>query len=131
MTYIKSMGKKMSIKDLKGMGKNKLIEYLIFLPLLVVVSIGGLAYLMVDAQARCKLMGKLEKKVEIIADINSNGLDIKEMSGVYENLGLNPINELKNRGFNLNTSEMQKYLKNKGRFNPETDAYHFKDGLRK
>jgi hypothetical protein len=126
------MGKKMSIKDLKGMGKNKLIEYLIFLPLLVVVSIGGLAYLMVDAQARCKLMGKLEKKVEETADINSNGfLDLKEISKVYKNLGLSPTYELKNRGFNLDTSEMQKYLKNKGRFNPETDAYHFKDGLRK
>ena len=96
-----------------------------------IVSLGALFYLIGGSQARSKLMGKLENKVEIIADINSNGLDIKEMSKVYENLGLNPINELKNRGFNLDVSEMQQYLKNTGTFNPKTDTYNFRDGFRK
>ncbi len=51
------------------------------------------------------------------------------MVEVYENLGLNPARELKRRGFYLGTSEMQQYLKNMEMFNPETDVYHFKDGL--
>ena len=116
---------------LKDMKKKMLMRELIIFPLLVAVCISGLAYLMVDAQARSKLMGKLEKKVEITADINSNGLDIKEMSKVYENLGLCPTSELKNRGFNLDVSEMQQYLKKMGNFNPETDTYSLKDGFRK
>lgn len=114
------------------MGKKKFIEYLIIPPLLVAASISGLVYLMVDAQARSRLMNRLEKKVEITADINLNSrLDIEEMSGVYENLELDPANELKNRGFKLSTSEMQRYLKNIGRYNPETDTYSLKDGFRK
>ncbi len=125
------MDKKMSIKDLKGMGKKKFIEYIIIPPLLVAASISGLVYLMVDAQARSKLMGKLENKVEMMADIDLNGLDIKEMLKVYENLGLCPTSELKSRGFNLGVGEMQQYLKNKGNFNSKTDAYNFKDGFRR
>ena len=103
----------------------------IFLPLLGLFVVVSMAYSVVSVQARSKLMGKLEKKVEIIADINSNGLDIKEILKVYENLELNSTSELKNRGFNLSISEMQQYLKNTGRFNPKTDTYNFRDGFRR
>ena len=115
----------------KGRSKQTLMRGVMIPSFVLMISISGAFYLMVDARARDKLRNELEKKVEIIADTNnSNGLDIKEMLKLYENLGLNFIDEVKSRGFNLSIDEMQQYLKNRGRFNPETDAYNFRDGFR-
>ncbi len=111
------------------MDKVEFISCFIAIPLIIVLGLGGLGYYVVDDQARTRLRNRLEKKVEKTADINSNGLDVKEMVEVYENLGLNPARELKRRGFYLGTKEMQQYLKKMGKFKSETDAYHLKDGL--
>jgi hypothetical protein len=120
MTYIKSM----DISRINSSNK-------IFYPLLG-VCIATIFYMAFSLRAEDQLISKLEKKVEIIADINSNGfLDLKEISKVYKNLGLSPTYELKRRGFNLDTNEMQQYLKNIGVFDPKTDAYNFKDGFRR
>lgn len=106
------------------MDKNKFKAYII-VPFLVILSLGGFVYLKVDSQARDKFKNRLEKKVETIVDINSNGLDINEMSKVYKNLGLDPTGELRKRGFNLTINEMQQYLNKMEEFDSKTDTYHF------
>ncbi len=113
------------------MGKNKFRRDRIILPLLI-LGLGTGIYSTIDLRARGELRTRLEKKVNTIADINSNNiLDIKEASKVYENLGLGSTDELRKEGFNLSIGEMQKYLESMEKFDPETDNYCFSDGFRR
>ncbi len=123
-------GKKLTIRSLIRANKDAFTKYIITLPFLILLSLGAFIYLKADFETKDKFRNRLEKKVERIADVNSNNrLDIEEMIKIYEILGLDPVNGLGSRY--LSVSEMQQYLGKTGNFDPETDIYNFWDELKK